>query len=100
MTTVWIYVDTSKEVGERDHVKVFANEDAAETWFEENDLEGVAFEYRVEGQAKPERPMLARQDWHNEEDRRANKRSWRVAITAVVIICVIGYLWLTTIGHR
>ena len=84
MTTVWIYVDTSKEVGDRDHIKVFANEDAAETWFEENDLEGVAFEYRTEGQAKPARPMLARRDWHNEEDRRA----------------VIGYLWLTTIGHR
>ena len=68
--------------------------------FGENDLEGVAFEYRVEGQAKSERPMLARRDWHKEEDRHANKRSWRVAIIAVVIICVIGYLWLTTIGHR
>ncbi len=30
--TVWIYVDTSKEVGDIDHFKVFANEDAAETW--------------------------------------------------------------------
>ncbi len=28
-------------------VKVFATTDAAETWFEENDLEGVAFEYEV-----------------------------------------------------
>ena len=27
--------------------KVFANKDAAETWFEENDPEGVAFEYDV-----------------------------------------------------
>jgi hypothetical protein len=26
---------------------VFANADAAETWFEENDPEGVAFEYEV-----------------------------------------------------
>jgi hypothetical protein len=26
---------------------VFANADAAETWFEENDPEGVAFEYDV-----------------------------------------------------
>ena len=49
--TVLIYVNTSKQVGDPDHLKVFANEDAAETWFEENDLEGVAFEYRVEGQA-------------------------------------------------
>jgi hypothetical protein len=32
---------------ERDHVKVFANVDAAQKWFEENDPEGVAFEYEV-----------------------------------------------------
>ena len=43
--TVWIYVDTSKEVGDADHLKVFANEDAAEAWFRDNDPEGVAFEY-------------------------------------------------------
>ena len=30
-----------------DHLKVFANADAAETWFVENDPEGVAFEYEV-----------------------------------------------------
>ena len=42
--TVWVYVDISKQVGDRDHMKVFANEDAAETWFPENDPEGVAFE--------------------------------------------------------
>jgi hypothetical protein len=45
--TVWVYVDISKQVGDRDHMKVFANEDAAETWFPENDPEGVAFEYVV-----------------------------------------------------
>jgi hypothetical protein len=27
--TVWIYVDTSKQVGDEDHLKVFASEDAA-----------------------------------------------------------------------
>jgi hypothetical protein len=36
--TVLIYVDTSKQVGDKDHLKVFANEDAAETWLQENDL--------------------------------------------------------------
>ena len=41
------YVDTSKQVGDKDHLKVFANQDAAETWLEENDPEGVAFEYEV-----------------------------------------------------
>jgi hypothetical protein len=47
MTTVWIYVDTNKEVGDRDHLKVFADPDAAEAWFEQNDPEGMAFEYEV-----------------------------------------------------
>ena len=46
--TVWIYVDTSRQVGDTEHLKVFANEDAAKAWFCENDPEGVAFEYPVE----------------------------------------------------
>ncbi|SIO53524.1 hypothetical protein SAMN05443247_07540 [Bradyrhizobium erythrophlei] len=45
--TVWISLDTSKQVGDLDHLKVFATEDAAETWLQENDPEGVAFEYEV-----------------------------------------------------
>ena len=45
--TVWIYINTSKQVGDPDHVKVFANEEAAQAWFDENDPEGVAFEYVV-----------------------------------------------------
>jgi hypothetical protein len=44
---VWIYVDTSKQVGHREHLKVFANQEAALAWFELNDPEGVAFEYEV-----------------------------------------------------
>ena len=47
MATVWVYVDTSKSVGDRDHLKVFANRDAADAWLAENDPEGVAFEYDV-----------------------------------------------------
>jgi hypothetical protein len=31
--TVLIYVDTSKRVGDSDHLKVFANADAAGKWF-------------------------------------------------------------------
>ena len=38
--TVWIY-DQGEEL------KVFATEEAARTWIEENDPEGVAFEYLV-----------------------------------------------------
>jgi hypothetical protein len=48
--TVWVYVNTSKQVGERDHLKVFATEVAAEIWFKKHDPEGVAFEYPVEAQ--------------------------------------------------
>jgi hypothetical protein len=44
MTTVWIYVDTSKDVGDVDRLKVFADADAADRWFAEHDPEGVAFE--------------------------------------------------------
>jgi hypothetical protein len=44
---VFIYVYTSKEVGDPDHLKVFATADAADTWLEENEPEGVAFEYEV-----------------------------------------------------
>jgi hypothetical protein len=46
---VLIYVNTSKEVGDVDQLKVFANEDAADAWFKENDPEGVAFVYPVIG---------------------------------------------------
>ena len=47
--TVLIYVDTSKQVGDLEHIKVFANADAAEAWFAKNDPEGVAFEHEVIG---------------------------------------------------
>jgi hypothetical protein len=47
MKIVFIYVNTSKRFGDPDHLKVFAYVDAAETWFEKNDSEGVAFEYEV-----------------------------------------------------
>jgi hypothetical protein len=45
--TVLIYVNTSKQVGDADHLKVFANPVAADEWFRENDPKGVAFEYEV-----------------------------------------------------
>jgi hypothetical protein len=45
--TVWIYVNTGKLVGDRNHLTVFASEAAADTWLQENDPEGVAFEYEV-----------------------------------------------------
>jgi hypothetical protein len=45
--TVLIYVNTNKQVGDPEHLKVFASNDAAQTWLQENDPEGVAFEYEV-----------------------------------------------------
>ena len=55
--TVWIHVDTSKQVDDEDHLKISANEDAARAWFAENDPEGVAFECQVVAQSK--RPGLS-----------------------------------------
>ena len=43
----WIYVDASKDVGDVDHLKVFANAAAAEAWFKAHEPEGVAFEYEL-----------------------------------------------------
>ena len=43
--TVFVYVNISEQVGDPEHINVFANADAAENWLEENDPEGVAFEY-------------------------------------------------------
>jgi hypothetical protein len=47
MTTVWIYVDNSKQVGDLDHLKVFMYEAAADSGSLKNDREGIAFEYEV-----------------------------------------------------
>lgn len=48
LASVWIYTDTRKVVGDADHLKVFADEDAANVWFRTHDPEGVAFEYQVQ----------------------------------------------------
>ncbi len=45
--TVFVYVNTARQLGDKDHIKVFASVEAAEKWFEEKDPEGVAFEYEV-----------------------------------------------------
>jgi hypothetical protein len=45
--TVFVYVSTIKPVGDPEHIKVFTTTDAAETWLEETDPGGMAFEYEV-----------------------------------------------------
>jgi hypothetical protein len=48
MKTVWIYINTDALPGDVDHLQVFATEEAAQRWLDENDPdEGVAFEYPV-----------------------------------------------------
>jgi hypothetical protein len=39
--------DAMERRHDKDNLKVFASQDAAETWLQENDPEGVAFEYEV-----------------------------------------------------
>jgi hypothetical protein len=68
MATVWIYVDTSKSIGDRDHLKVFANRDAADALLAENDPEGVAFEYDVLNGSWP--TFQAKKDLGTDTDRR------------------------------
>ncbi len=60
MRTVWIYVDTNHEVGDRDHLKVFENHDAAEDWFRANDPEGVAFRYEIKGPQAGDQELITR----------------------------------------
>jgi hypothetical protein len=50
MITVWIYTDTSKQIGDPDQLKVFAGRDDADKWFKQHDPEGIAFEYPVIGE--------------------------------------------------
>jgi hypothetical protein len=55
MKTVWIYCNAWQgeerpmlRVGDVNWVKVFATREDANRWLEENDPEGVAFEYPIE----------------------------------------------------
>ena len=52
--TVWLYLEDYRNgrtlvAGEPGWIKVFASADVADRWFKENDPEGVAWEYEVEG---------------------------------------------------
>jgi hypothetical protein len=52
--TVWLYLDdyengVSRTMGDPEWVKVFASGGAADAWLQDNDPEGVAWEYEVEG---------------------------------------------------
>src|SRR6476620_234227 len=51
--TVLIYVDTSKQVVDPDHIEIFAGTDAAETWLEENDPEALPSRWFWNRQRRP-----------------------------------------------
>jgi hypothetical protein len=50
MVTVWIYTNTSKQVGDPDQLKVFAGQDDADKWLRTYAPDGVAFQYPVIGE--------------------------------------------------
>jgi hypothetical protein len=52
-------VDTSKQVGDPEHIKVFATTDAAETWFAENDLRAWRLSTRSSNKRPPTERRLA-----------------------------------------
>jgi hypothetical protein len=52
MNTVWVYVDTSKRVGDLEHLKVFGRRDAADEWLALHDPKGVAHQYPVIGEPR------------------------------------------------
>ena len=47
MKYAWVDIDTSKQIGDQDHVRLFADADSAHAWFKLHDPEGIAFEYPV-----------------------------------------------------
>jgi hypothetical protein len=55
MKDVVIYVNTSKDVGDVNHLQVFADADVAEKWFAKNDPEGAGFVYPVQGESQSDR---------------------------------------------
>jgi hypothetical protein len=48
----WVYVDTSKRVGDVEYLKVFGNRDAADEWLALHDPKGVAHQYPVIGEPR------------------------------------------------
>lgn len=55
MRKVVVYVDTAKDVGDVNHLQVFADADAADRWFAKNDPEGAGFVYPVQGESQSDR---------------------------------------------
>jgi hypothetical protein len=60
---VLIYVDTSKQAGDHEHLRVFANADAAEAWFAENHPESVAFECKARERGRQLMLLSRGQSW-------------------------------------
>ena len=61
MRTVWVYIDTSKHVGDPHQLHVFASQHSARAWLEEFDPKGEVFEYPVFGEKRPTEAA----SWHS-----------------------------------
>jgi len=55
-----VYINTAKQVGDADHIKVFSTADAAETWFEENEAVSSAV---LTGTCAPPPPYTSSSRW-------------------------------------
>ncbi|WP_035725100.1 hypothetical protein [Bradyrhizobium sp. ARR65] len=65
--TVWIYFNSPGakrlQVGDPDWAKVFASAELADKWLEQNDPEGVAWEYKIERNAASTGAKTNRSVW-------------------------------------
>jgi hypothetical protein len=52
MNTVWVYVDTSKRVGDLEYLKIFGRRDVADDWLALHDPKGVAHQYPIIGEPR------------------------------------------------
>jgi len=58
-TNAFVYVNTGKQVGDAEHIKVFASEGTAERWFKANDPEGLRSNMK-ESRSQPSSPTILR----------------------------------------
>jgi hypothetical protein len=54
--TVWIYVDTARDVGDADHLKVFATEATADAWFSTVAFVEVIISFACKGERNQRHP--------------------------------------------
>ena len=56
--TFFVYVNTSKQVGDVEHIKVFATTEVAEVWFEENARKAARSSTRSSNEEVPDSRLV------------------------------------------